>query len=126
MNKYYILLLLMCFTHSIVGQTEGKNDTVLQGRTGLDIVTVFPLVNDSTLKKNKYPIIFPLLMVNDVPINDEKMIDCFRNHFDRTKITKMKRISKEEAERKGISNVPKDGVLFVTVKKGYYFDFSCE
>lgn len=126
MNKYYILLLLMCFTHSIVGQTEGKNDTVLQGRTGLDIVTVFPLVNDSTLKKNKYPIIFPLLMVNDVPINDEKMINCFRNHFDRTKITKMKRISKEEAERKGISNVPKDGVLFVTVKKRYYFDFFCE
>lgn len=125
MNKYIIFLLLMCFTHSAMGQ-EAKNDTVLQGRTGLDISTVFPLVNDSTLKENKYPVIYPLLIVDDVPIRDKKKVDCFRNHFDRTKIRRMRGITKEQAERRGIPNVPKDGVLFVTTKRGYSFDFSCE
>jgi hypothetical protein len=38
----------------------------------------------------------------------------------------MRSITKEQAERRGISDVPKDGVLFVTTKRGYYFDFSCE
>ena len=63
---------------------------------------------------------------NNVPIKDEKMVDCFRNHFDRTKIKKIKKISKVEAEKKGIPNVPEDGALLVTTKKGYYFDFFCE
>jgi hypothetical protein len=116
----------MCFTHLARGQEE-KNDTVLQGRIcDIVIIKLLPLVNDSTLKENKYPIIYPLLIVNDVPIRDGKKVDYFRNHFDRTKIRRMKSISKAEAERKGISNVPKDGVLFVTLKRGYYFDFSCE
>ena len=43
-----------------------------------------------------------------------------------TKIAKIKQISVEKAQRKGILNAPKDGVLFVTTKKGYYFDLSCE
>jgi hypothetical protein len=123
MNKYFILLLLMCFAHSIMGQTE---NTVLQGRTGPQISTVFPLVNDSTLKKNKYSVIYPLLVVNNVIISDTAQLNCFRNHFDRTKITKIKSVTAEKAEKMGIPNVPKDGVLFVTAKKDYYFDFSCE
>ena len=114
----------MCSAHSIMGQTGEKRDTVLQGRTGPDIVTVFPLVNDVNLKKSKYSVIYPLLVVNNVIISDTTALNCFRNHFNRTKIIKTKRISKEEAEKMGIPNVPKDGVLFITTKKGYYFDFS--
>ena len=53
-------------------------------------------------------------------------MNCFRNRFDFTNIKNTKLISKAKAEKKGIPNVPKDGVLFVTTKKGYYFDFSCE
>jgi hypothetical protein len=109
-----------------MGQTDEKNDTVLQGRTGPVIFTVFPLATDIHLKNSKHSIVYPLLVVNNVLIRDEKMVNCFRNHFDRTKIKKIKSISKEEAEKKGISNVPKDGVLFVTMKKGYYFDFACQ
>ena len=37
-----------------------------------------------------------------------------------------KLITKIEAEKKGILNPPKDGVLFITTKEDYYFDFSCE
>jgi hypothetical protein len=116
----------MYLAHSIMGQTEEKKDTVLQGRTGPQISKVFPLTNDIDLKNNQYIVIYPLLMVNNVPIENKRMVDCFRNHFDRTKITKTKLISAKQAEKKGIPNVPKDGVLFVTTKKGYYFDFSCE
>ena len=123
--KYFSVLLLMCFSHSILEQTSEKNDTALQGRTGT-LLIVFPLVTDIHLKKTIYPIVYPLLVINNVPIKDEKMVDCFRNHFDRTKIKKIKKISKVEAEKKGIPNVPEDGALLVTTKKGYYFDFFCE
>jgi len=117
----------MCFTHSIMGQTEERNDTVLQGRICDIVITkLFPLTNDSILKTSNHPVIFPLLIVNDVPIRDEKKVNCFRNHFDKTKIKRLKSISKAQAERRGITNVPKDGVLFVTTKKGYCFDFSCK
>jgi|GEM_PF-6025239 len=71
MNKYIIFLLLMCFTHSAVGQ-EAKSDTVLRGRTGLDISTVFPLVNNNFLRENKCHIVYPLLIVDDVLIRDKK------------------------------------------------------
>lgn len=89
-------------------------------------LAVFPLIADVHLKNNRGPIFYPLLVINGVLIKDEKMINCFRNHFDRTKIKKIKNISKAEAEKKGIPNVPEDGALLVTTKKGYYFDFSCE
>lgn len=45
--KYFILLLLMCFSHSILGQTSEKNDTVLQGRmVCVSALAVFPLITD--------------------------------------------------------------------------------
>lgn len=109
-----------------MGQTVEKNDSVLQGSLGPDIHTVFPLVNDSNLNKTEYPVIYPLLVVNNIPIKDKNMIDCFRNHFDRAKIAKMKLISKRKAEKKGIPNVPDDGALLISTKRGYYFDFSCD
>ena len=126
MNRYFILFLLTYFAHSTMGQAEEKNDTVLKGKTGPDIVTVFPLVNDTNLKNSKYSVVYPLLVVNDAIISDTMSLNCFRNHFDKTKITKTKLISKEKAEKRGLQNIPKDGVLFVTTKKGYNFDFSCK
>ena len=129
MNKYIISLLLMCFALSIMGQENKnkENDTALQGRTGgPNIFIVFPLNNDSSLKNSNYSIIYPLLVVNNVIISDTEALNCFRNNFDRTKIAKIKQISVEKAQKKGILNAPKDGVLFVTTKKGYYFDLSCE
>jgi hypothetical protein len=111
----------------------------------------FPLLSDSLLEEMKnfynqellkrresvssallekmgsfYNVLYPKLVVNNAIISDTAALNCFRNHFDRTKITKIKHISVEKAKKMSISNVPKDGVLFVSTKKGYYFDFSCE
>ena len=69
---------------------------------------------------------FDLLILNDVIIRDEEKVNCFRNRIQHANIKSTKRITKAEAEKKGIPNVPKDGVVFVTTKKGYYFDLSCE
>jgi hypothetical protein len=92
---------------------------------------IYPLISDKSIAERKKAgvdchFIYPLLILNDVIIREEEKVNCFRNHFDRMKITKTKLISAEQAEKKGIPNVPKDGVLFITTKKGYYFDFSCE
>lgn len=90
-------------------------------------VYIYPLTSDKNIEKIKHcGFIYPLLILNGVIIREETKINCFRNHFEFVYIKSTKRISKKEAERKGIFNVPKDGVLFVTTKKDYYFDFSCE
>ncbi len=90
---------------------------------------IYPLISDKKIeecKNTNCSFIYPLLILNNVIIRDREKVNCFRNHFEFVNIKNTKRISKEEAEKKGILNVPKDGVLFVTTKKGYYFDFSCE
>jgi len=124
----FLSMLLVCENH-IYGQAENRQDSIqnaLSGKTGPDIITLFPLTNDINLTKSRYPVIYPLLVINNLQIKDGKMINCFRNNFDRTKINRIKLLSKEKAEKMGMQNVPKDGVLFITIKKGYYFDFSCE
>jgi hypothetical protein len=117
---------------TITGQmNEGKRDSVinfLQGKIiDVDVMVLYPISNDAQLKQiSKNIIIHPLLVINDIIIRNVTMVNCFRNHFDRAEIKKIKHISKEKAEKMGILNVPKDGVLFITTKKNYYFDFSCE
>ena len=88
----------------------------------------FPLLSDSLLKANEafYNVLYPKLVVNIVIISDTAALNCFRNHFDRTKIATVKQVSAEKARKMGVPNVPKDGVIFVTTKKGYFFDFSCK
>ena len=125
-NPYYILLLIICFAQIMQLHALEKNDTILQGKTGPVIVTVFPLTNDIDLKKSKYPVIYPLLVINNLQIKDKKMINCFRNHFDRMKIKRIKHVTKEKAKKISIPSIPKDGVLFVTTREGYYFNLSCK
>ena len=85
-------------------------------------------VSDTYLEKMEsfYNVLYPKLVVNNIIVSDTVALDCFRNYFDKTKITKIKHISVERAVNMGIPNIPKDGVLFVTTRKDYYFDFSCE
>jgi len=92
---------------------------------------IYPLISDKNIEKYKETRMnchfdYPLLILNGIIFREEEKVNCFRNRFDLANIKKIKRISQKEAEKKGISNVPNDGVLFVTIKKGYYFDFSCE
>lgn len=56
------------------------------------------------------------------------MIDCFRNQFQillKNKIiVKEKRISVEEACKRGITDVSKDGALLIKTKRNYYMDLN--
>jgi hypothetical protein len=128
---------MICVTN-VICQNNDKSQANSQRDSADSIVVltfdayfIYPLTSDRSIEKFKKrgiycSFIYPLLILNGIIIRDEEKVNCFRNHFDRTKIKKIKSLSKEKAEKKGISNVPKDGVLFVTMKKGYYFDFSCE
>lgn len=92
---------------------------------------IYPLTSDKAIKERQKAgrdchFIYPLLILNNLIIREEEKVNCFRNQFEFAKIKSIKRITKAEADKKDIPNVPKDGVLFVFTKKGYYFDFSCE
>ncbi len=92
---------------------------------------IYPLIDDKGIEnyqkgENDFNVIYPLLVLNSVIIREKEKVECFRNEFDFTKIKSTKLISKREAEERGIVDVPLDGVLLVVLKKGYYFDISCE
>jgi len=123
---------LIVFLFSIISFTniicQNTNDVIVS--SGSPSI-IYPLINDKDIEERKKTgiycsFIYPLLILNNVLINEQKNVNYFRNYFDRTKIKKVKLVSKEEAENLGIPNVPKDGVLFVTTIKGYYFDFLCD
>jgi hypothetical protein len=120
------LLFLMISVTNIICQ---NTDSIIVSSGSPSII--YPLISDKSIEELKktrghYSFIYPLLILNGIIIREEEKINCFRNHFEFVNVKSTKRISKEEADKKGIPNVPKDGVLFVTTKKGYYFDFSCE
>jgi len=137
MKWFFILFILIFSVTNIVCQNNRlqENSQVVFADSilvsSIDAFFIHPIVSDRGIEKLKKTgeycsFIYPLLILNNVIIREEKKVDCFRNSFEWVNIKKTKRISKVEAEKKGIPNVPKDGVLFVTTKKGYYFDFSCE
>jgi hypothetical protein len=106
--------------------SQNTENAALSGKI-VDVVFLYPLLDDAQLKQvPNVALIYPLLVINGIVIRDEKLVNYFRNYSDRTKITKIKHISAEKVQKMGIPNVPKDGVLFISTKKGYYFDFSCE
>lgn len=127
-----VIFLMVSVTNAICQNNNNQvasDDTVVV--SAIDALFIYPLISDKNIEERKKAgvdchFIYPLLILNDVIIREEKKVNCFRNRFEFVNIKSTKRISKADAEKKGISNVPKDGVLFVTTKKGYYFDFSCE
>ena len=134
---YFILLFLMIGVANSICQNNklqtnsqiASDDSILV--SAIDALFIYPLTSDKSIEESKrvgvnHGFVYPLLVLNDIIIREEKQVDCFRNRFDFMNVKDTKLISKAEAEKKGIPNVPKDGVLFVTIKKGYYFDFSCE
>ena len=125
-------IIILCFICSVAhisckAQTNSQNASADSVVVSTCPVYIYPLTSDKNIEKIRHcGFIYPLLILNGVIIREEAKINCFRNHFEFVNIKGTKRISKEEAEKIGISNVPKDGVLFVTTKKDYIFDFSCE
>lgn len=120
MNKLLLVLFFTCHFITSMGQDKFSNDAALEGRM-IDVELFYPLADDSILNRSKIPIIYPLLIVNDVIIRDIELINCFRRSIDKSKIRKIKYLVKEKADRKGIPDVPKDGVLLITTKKSYSF-----
>lgn len=135
----FVLFFLVVGVANSICQNNNKLQTISQIASddsivvsAIDALFIYPLTSDKSIEKYKKRVgvnrgfVYPLLILNDIIIRDEKKVNYFRNRFDFTNIKNTKLISKVKAEKKGIPNVPKDGVLFVTTKKGYYFDFSCE
>lgn len=135
----FVLLFLVVGVANSICQNNNKLQTISQIASddsivvsAIDALLVYPLTSDKSIEEYKKRagvnnhFIFPVLILNDIIIREEKKVNCFRNRFDFTNMKNTKLISKAKAEKKGIPNVPKDGVLFVTTKKGYYFDFSCK
>ena len=92
---------------------------------------IYPLTHKSHTNKllERYGdacFIYPLLILNNVIIRDQEEVECLRSKLGLIPIERTKTITKEKAEKLGIPDVPKDGVVFVTTKKGVYIDLSCE
>lgn len=126
MKKFILFILLMVSTTNVICQNTDSIVVV----TTYDLVSSYPLTSDKSIERLKKEgfdrcLIYPLLILNNIIIRDEEKVNYFRNHYEFNRI-RTKHISKKEAEKKGIPKVPKDGVLFVTTKKGYYFDLFCE
>lgn len=89
---------------------------------------VYPLCGHTNgqLKRRDRHYVYPLLILNNVIIRDQEEVECFRSKLGLIPIVRIKTITKEKAEKLGIPDVPKDGVVFVKTKKGVYVDLSCE
>ena len=90
-------------------------------------VIYYPLTNDTKFQSDIQTdwgrlYIYPLLVLNNVIIRDSAALAKFRNTIKYTDIKKTKHLSKPEAEKLGIRDIPKDGVLFVNTKRGYLID----
>jgi ABC-type microcin C transport system permease subunit YejE len=130
MKKISFILLITLFACAVSAQYSA-NDSIITINS-VNGVVLYPLVSDSCLndltkaEENTFlfgGVIYPLLIVNNSVINDSSTLNCFRNRFDRKKIKKIRHVFKEKAKKMGIQNVPKDGVLFITIDKKYIVDF---
>lgn len=126
MKSFFIFIFLMICAANMIGQNA---DSIIVSSGCPSII--YPLINDKNTEQLKKTgvdchFIYPLLIVNNIIIREEEKVNCFRNQFEFANMKSKKLITKIEAEKKGILNPPKDGVLFITTKEDYYFDFSCE
>lgn len=70
---------------------------------------------------------YPTLIINNLIISDDKMINCFRNHFqDLIKENKIrcKWVSYDKAMKKGFINASKDGAIIIKTKRNFYLDLA--
>lgn len=126
MKRFFIFIFLTVNVANIICQNT-DSIVVYSGSPSI----IYPLTSDKNIEERKKAgidchFIHPLLILNNLIIREEEKVNCFRNRFEFANLKSKKLITKVEAVKKGIPNVPKDGVLFITTKKGYYFDFSCE
>lgn len=82
----------------------------------------YPLLSDSNLEGRNQSfmdslIVYPVLIVNGIVVEDNNTIDLFRNSYD-PKYIRVKRLSYKQAQRKKIP-CNKDGALIIRIPKYY-------
>ena len=83
----------------------------------------YALLSDSFLQNQDHYfvsdfVIFPTLILNDIVVENQDIVDRFRNTYD-PKAIRFKVISKEKASKKGLP-FSNDGTLIVTTKRKYH------
>jgi len=127
-NVAGIIILLVFVVNTIcicVGMAQTPNQGALEGKA-IDLVLkmVYPLSSDSALYNNslaEHPldVEYPALVIDNVYISSKEDVDYFRNHINfNDDIERIKHLSIRKAKKKGVTEIPKDGVLWVKLKKG--------
>lgn len=125
-NKRFKYFLFVFVVNTIcVGMAQTPCQGALEGEIiDLELKMVYPLSSDSALYNNsltEHPldIEYPALVIDDVYISSKEDIDYFRNHINfNDDIERIKHLSIRKAKKKGVAEIPKDGVLWVKLKKG--------
>lgn len=131
---------VLCFS-----QNYQKCDSIISENMVIstyDLYLVYTLASDNERelffkKYDSTQIVCPLIVVNNIILRDSENMNYFRNNFDKKKLKqrcffkgpfmlarmpKSKSYTKEIAEKKGFTDVPEDGMLFLKTKRGYYID----
>ena len=130
MKRFFLITFLISLCYNIYSQTVidrigpcGNlvvNPEVVPDKNKIP----FALIPDSFIIKNKESnvltvgIINPTLMINGIIIEDNDLIDKFRNSYDPSQI-RFKWLTKEKSLKKNI-NCSEDGLLIVKTKKNYH------
>lgn len=106
-----IILSLAIFTQDTVRRC-------LSGTLGPSIYVAYPMMNDSSLVSTRYSILYPLLVVNDIPLRDTIAVNHFRNHFSKDMVLgNIKFYTQQKGIAQGYKDCPPDGVLIVKLRK---------
>lgn len=123
--KKRISLSFLCLSISLIGAAQntihiGPCTNSLHEELPDEYKLPYPLLPDSNLEGRDVSfrdslIVYPVLIVNGIVINDNHTIDLFRNAYDPKRI-RFKRLSYKQAKRKRIP-CNKDGALIVRVPR---------
>jgi len=129
MKSVPVVLLILLLSNQLYSQNT--ESSALSGKV-ISVVFLYPFLSDIEIKQIKedigsdpfaYPFKYPLLIINNIVIRDEKQINYFRNNREKFKIAKIKFYDYKRAIRKfDYLNIPNDGLLFVYTKKGVIID----
>lgn len=107
--------------HIILYFALNMQDTVrscLYGVLGPSLYTVYPLLDDSSLISSRYPSLYPLLVVNGIPVRDSIVVNLFRNHYDRDMVLCCNKLyTQQQGIALGYNDCPLDGILIMKSRK---------
>lgn len=109
----FVLLFLVVGVANSICQNNNKLQTISQIASddsivvsAIDALLVYPLTSDKSIEEYKKRagvnnhFIFPLLILNDIIIREEKKVNCFRNRFDFYEYEKYKTNFKSKSREK--------------------------